>query len=416
MASHVDAGELVDLVRAATQIPSVTPNETNFAEWVHEQLSIDTSWDHAWMSPVSENRPNVYARVGNCDGRSLVLAGHLDTVHADDWEQHWTGTKRADPFAAHMIDGEIWGRGVTDQKAGIAITIAALRAINRAGYRTAGPVTALFVCDEESGQPNSGVSAGMRAAIADDVVGRPRPDFLIYTEPTTSAIYTAQMGFLIADITLEGRSAYFGRPEQGVDALKAGHHLLDELWRHSKQLRCLEPHPLIGEAFLLVTQVQSGGNIAVPGLFELSLIRKILPSETMEEAAESIRQIAASVATTHKVQASVDFSAGRDHPVGGTPDETPTDHPAVVALAESIAVESGHAARIEAAPYWSEKPFLSAIGVPGVYFGPGDISHCHTPFEHLNIAELVSSARVLTRFIAKWCSLKRLDESDRSSS
>lgn len=405
VAESVDADMVVDLLQQAIAIPSVTPHEGDFARWVHDKLD-DSAWDHNVLAPFDDTRANVYARVGQ--GRpSLVLAGHLDTVHADDWTSHWAGTERADPFAASIIGGEIWGRGSADQKAGICAIVEALRAIRRSGFRPKDSVTALFVSDEESGQPGSGVSAGMKAAIADrNIWGDQPPDFLVYTEPTTSAVYTAQMGFLIADITLTGQSAYFGRPELGIDALKAGHHLLTALWEHSDSLRAQPAHPLIGEAFLLVTEVRSGESIAVPGRFDLSLIRKILPHECLDAAAQSIRDITARVAANHGVEASVEFTAPRDHPVGGTPDETPAEHPAVQTLGASITAITGDAPRIEAAPYWSEKSFLSAIGVPGVYFAPGDISHAHTPFERVEIDELVAATRTLAHFVASWCGLE----------
>ncbi len=405
VADSVDADALVDILQQAIAIPSVTPHEGDFARWVHDQLD-DEAWDQRVLAPFDDTRANVYAGIGH--GRpSLLLAGHLDTVHADDWARHWAGTERADPYGALIIDQEIWGRGSADQKAGICAILEALRAVRRSGCRPKGSVRALFVSDEESGQPGSGVSAGMRAAMADGGIPRDQPpDFLIYTEPTTSAIYTAQMGFLIADIALTGQSAYFGRPELGVDALKAGHRLLTALWEHSDRLRAQPAHPLIGEAFLLVTEVRSGESIAVPGRFDLSLIRKVLPRESLDDAAQSIRDITARVAGDHGVEASVEFTAPRDHPVGGTPDETPVDHPAVQALGASIASVTGAAPRIEAAPYWSEKSFASAIGIPGVYFAPGDISNAHTPFERVEIDELVDAARTLAHFVASWCGLE----------
>lgn len=405
VAESVDADVLVELLQQAIAIPSVTPQEEDFAQWVHDQLD-DNVWDHKALAPFDDTRANVYASVGH--GRpSLVLAGHLDTVHADDWTRHWAETERADPFAASIIDGEIWGRGSADQKAGICTILEALRAIRRSGCRPKGAVNALFISDEESGQPGSGVSAGMKAALAHETILQdPPPDFLVYTEPTTSAIYTAQMGFLIAHVTLTGQSAYFGRPELGVDALKAGHQLLTALWEHSDSLRTQPAHPLIGEAFLLVTEVRSGESIAVPGRFDLSLIRKVLPHESLDAAAQSIRDITARVAADHRVEASVEFTAPRDHPVGGTPDETPAEHPAVQTLGASITAITGDPPRIEAAPYWSEKSFLSAIGVPGVYFAPGDISHAHTPFERVEVDELIAATRTLAHFVASWCGLE----------
>jgi len=402
-AAAVDADAVVELLTEAIAIPSITPDEEAFACWVHERMKESAAFDHCELAECAPGRPNVYGSTGRDNGRSLLLAGHLDTVAVDDWTQHWGGTDKADPFGAQIIDGEIWGRGAADQKAGICCIIEALRSFARAGIRPNGKVTTLFVCDEESGQPGSGVSAGMRAAVnADGLV--PKADFAVYTEPTTSAIYTAQMGFLIADIALEGVSAYFGRPELGTDALKAGHDLLARLWEHSDALRSSVPaHDLLGEAFLLVTSVNSGGNIAVPGRFTLSLIRKILPGESLDSAAEQIRSIASAAAQHHSVGCTVDFSAPRDHPLGGTPDEIAADHPGVAVLASAIADTTGQAARIEGAPYWSEKPFLRDLGIPGVYFAPGDISNCHTPFERVAVDELITATRTLACFIGDWC-------------
>jgi len=407
-AAAVDAAGVVELVRQATRIPSITPHEKEFAGWIKEQLS-DGSWDDVKLFDCAPDRPNVYAQTGGGPGRSLLLAGHLDTVGVDDWLLEWENDSRGDPFGAPVIDGQIWGRGVADQKAGLCVIIEAVRAIRRAGFQPEGQLAALFVCDEESGQPNSGVSQGMKAAVTDIFDKADRlPSFAIYTEPTTSAIYTAQMGFLIADIVVHGRSAYFGKPELGVDALMAGHELLTRLWKHSEELRRSHSHELLGEAFLLVTSVSSGGNIAVPGRFELSLIRKILPAENLDEAAAAIRLITEQLASDTGTKAEVAFSAPRDHQLGGTPDEISSEHPGVLALAASIATITQQKARIEGAPFWSEKPFLASLGIPGVYFAPGDIATCHTPFERLSIEELVAATRTMAHFISCWCQLQEV--------
>ena len=403
VADAIDARSLVDLVVAAVGVPSVTPHEERFAHWVREELARG-GWDEVELRDAEPGRPNVYAASGAGDGRSLVLAGHLDTVHADDWAAHWKGTDRADPFAGQLVDGEIWGRGAADLKGGICTIIEVLRAVRRAGFRLRGRVRGLFVCDEESGQPGSGLSAGMRAAVQHLFEGEcTTPDFAIYAEPTDAAVYTAQMGFLIADITLTGRSAYFGTPELGVDALRAGHALLAALWEHDEALRSGDAHDLLGDRFLLVTHVRSGESIAVPERFELSLIHKLLPGDDLDEAADALRRIAADTAAAFGVSQEVRFTAPRDHPVGGTPDEIPLDHPGVAALAQSIMATTGAAARLEGAPYWSEKPLLHAVGIPGVYFAAGDIAHCHTAFERLTVDQLVAAARTLAHFLVSWC-------------
>ena len=48
------------------------------------------------------------------------------SVHVDGWREHWAGTEREDPFGAPVVDGQIWGRGAGDLKAGICSSLAAL--------------------------------------------------------------------------------------------------------------------------------------------------------------------------------------------------------------------------------------------------------------------------------------------------
>ena len=120
-------------------------------------------------------RPNVWGeRQGAGGGRRLLFVGHSDTVHVEGWREHWAGTAREEPFAAPIVDGAVWGRGAGDLKAGICASLAALAVLDRAGVRLAGDVGFAFVGDEESGQPGSGVSAGVKDLVGADRVRRDR--------------------------------------------------------------------------------------------------------------------------------------------------------------------------------------------------------------------------------------------------
>jgi acetylornithine deacetylase/succinyl-diaminopimelate desuccinylase-like protein len=220
----------------------------------------------------------------------------------------------------------------------------------------------------------------------------PRPDFAIYTEPTGLAAYTAQIGFLIAEIEVAGRSAYFGRPEEGVDALRAGHRVLTELFALADTLATRPAHPLVGPPRLLVTETRAGGYIAVPGSCRISLIRSLVPGEDLDEAAAAIEAAVARAGA----QATVAYPAGRDHRVGGLPAETDAGLPAVRALV-------GEHGRIGGAPFWAEMSFLNALGIPTVYWAPGDIVNCHTPEEHVLVDEFLAGVETLSLFIAGHC-------------
>jgi acetylornithine deacetylase len=267
--------ETLEFLRRAIGTPSVTGNELAFARLVAAEL--EALGHEVHLEEVEPDRPIVWSiRRGGGGGRSLLLSGHLDTVRTEGWAERWAGTEREDPFAAAVVDGAIWGRGAGDLKAGIATAVEALRALRDAPLR--GDVVTAWVCDEESGEPGLGRSIGMRAVAERIAAGAiPRADFAIYTEPTRLDVYAAQIGFLIADVDVDGRSAYFGRPEEGVDALRAGHRVLTELWALADELARRDAHRLVGPPRLLVTEARAGGYIAVPGSCHLSLIRSLVP-------------------------------------------------------------------------------------------------------------------------------------------
>jgi acetylornithine deacetylase/succinyl-diaminopimelate desuccinylase-like protein len=95
-----------------------------------------------------EGRGSLLVRVPGTDPEapSLMLMGHLDVVpaQADDWS--------ADPFAAEIRDGQVWGRGAVDMLCWTAAQAVGLaEALSRApGGRFAGDVAFLALADEEA--------------------------------------------------------------------------------------------------------------------------------------------------------------------------------------------------------------------------------------------------------------------------
>ena len=211
-------------------MPSVTGSEGPFANFVAAALRAAGHGEVA-IQEFAPGRYNVLAEAsGDVDAGRVLFVGHLDTVHARGWEAHWDhDDPRADPFGGAIVDSRVWGRGAGDVKAGICASIRALELLRKAGLEPGGGVDYLFVSDEESGEPGAGTSAGMKAALAFLGSGsrrRRRYDLAVYVEPTRLDVFTAQMGFLIAEITVHGESAYFGTPHLGVDAVKAGGRIL----------------------------------------------------------------------------------------------------------------------------------------------------------------------------------------------
>lgn len=402
---HLDRDAATALLARAVGAASVTGEEARMVAMLHpEMVRLGLA---PQVTDFASGRPNITGRrIGDGSGPELLFMGHTDVVHPGDWADHWNGQPQQDPFGAVVLEGELWGRGAADLKAGICTSLAALDLLDRAGIRLAGSVSFAFVGDEESGEPDSGISAGVRHW-TDTVLASqmPRPDMAIYVEPTQLQVLPVQIGFYIADVTLTGQSAYFGRPDLGRDALKAAHQVMSAIWDHSDALAAHADHPLLGRAFALITGVKAGGLIAVPGECRFSLIGKLLPGDSLDHATSTLEQVIRA-ATPVDISVEISFPAGRDHPRGGSPAGIVLDHPLVSGLSACISSIRPDRGRVEGAPFWSEMPFLTEVlGIPTVYCAPGDISICHTNFERVPLNDYHDGILAFAAFIATTCGI-----------
>ena len=396
-----DPDHALALLRRAIATPSVTGQEAAFAALLKDELA-SVGAEDVTSNDFKPGRPNVWGRRrGQEGGDTVLLIGHTDTVQVRGWRERWAGTEREDPFCGALVDGRIWGRGASDLKAGLCASLEAVRTLDRAGLPLDPTVLFAFVGDEESGEAGAGVSAGARAfarMIAEGSV--PKPDMAIYVEPTMLDVYVAHMGFILCDITVVGKSAYFGVPELGVDALKAAHPALAALWRYSGELAAAGSHPLVGSGFVLPTGVQAGGYIAVPGECSINLIAKAPPGMSLDRIRDGLETAVRSAVTDPRVQIRFSYPTHRDHAIGGQPFESapdPTRLKAFVAAVRAVRPDRG---KIEAAPYWSELPIFAALGIPGVYFAPGDIRICHTAEENVSLDDYFDGILALSVFLA----------------
>ena len=94
------------------------------------------------------------------------------------------------------------------------------------------------------------------------------------------------------------------------------------------------------------------------------------------------------------------YPSPRDHSIGGQPFESLLDEARLERLMSAIRAVRPERGNIEPAPYWSELPILSALGVPGVYFAPGDIRICHTTEENVSLQDYYDGIVTLAAFLA----------------
>jgi acetylornithine deacetylase len=398
----LDEKRAISELQEIISIPSITGSEKILAAELAKRLE-KLGANEVILQEGEDFRANVIATFKGNSPAELLLFAHIDTVNTGDWEQFWNkksgSDPRINPFGGADVDGAIWGRGAGDVKGGIATVLQALAHIKQNSLPLEKSVVVVFVADEESGEPGMGLSNGVKSALPVVQKKSLNPALAVYLEPTELNIYTAQMGFQIVDIEITGKTSYFGKPELGIDALKIGHQILAKLWEHDNTIKLEMKHDLIGNSSLLVTAVNAGGLIAVPGVCTISLIRKVLPGESMEKSGQDLLAVIQSVQVVDGAAVKVTFSASRDHKFGGTPFECDVSNE----LEKLQAIVNSHHSRIsmfEGAPYWSEAPLIAhALGIDCVYWAAGDISNCHTPEERINKNDYFAAIKSLAEYL-----------------
>ena len=147
--------------------------------------------------------------------KPLLLLGHMDTVYP-------VGTISKMPFRASK--GRVWGPGVFDMKAGIALVLHVIEALSQWNDQLPRPITVLLVSDEEVGSTSSRQITKTLARQSEAV---------LVLEPAAGrkgAVKTARKGIGEYTLRVQGVSAH-----SGLDFEK-GHNAIVELSRQILRL------------------------------------------------------------------------------------------------------------------------------------------------------------------------------------
>jgi acetylornithine deacetylase/succinyl-diaminopimelate desuccinylase-like protein len=215
--SSVDAArdEIVSLLQDLVRVPTInagarpdTGNETAACDLLRPKLD-DANVPYQ-VHESAPRRGNLLARLGDGDGKRLLLMSHTDVVPVED-ESLWEHP----PFSGTLDRGRVYGRGADDDKSDVVAYCMALVLLQRAGVQLRGSLSYLAAADEESGgQWGAGwVAVQMPDAVrADFSVNEgggtpiPTPHGLLYP------INTGEKSRLEARITRQGRSGHASRP------------------------------------------------------------------------------------------------------------------------------------------------------------------------------------------------------------
>lgn len=385
----------VALTQELVRLPTLggTPGELEGQDWIAEQwrrLGLDVEvWDEDPADlradpgyPGEEVDRTVIrcavARLeGTGSGRSLLLNGHVDVVPTGDLSQ-WT----AAPWSGELRDGEIWGRGACDMKAGLICNLAAVAELLASGERPRGDVVLQSVVGEEDG--GIGTFATLRRGH--------RADAAIVTEPTAGKIIVANAGALTFRLTVHGKAAHGSVRYEGVSAVERFVPIIAAL-QELEAKRNVDPDPLIADReipyCLSIGTVHAGEWAStVPD----RLVAEGRLGVALDEDPASARAELEAAVAGHDVEVEWvggQFASGR----------LPAGHPLLDVVQECL----GTPWPVAAGPYGSDLRLLAAAGIPTLHVGPGDVKLAHGPDERVPVVEIEQCTRLLVDVIRRWC-------------
>jgi len=300
----------------------------------------------------------------------VLVIGHYDTV--------WPVGQLA-RMPIHEQDGKLFGPGVLDMKAGVAIATLAIRALTGAGAETDRPaITLLVTSDEEVG------SASSRALI--EQLAREHAAALV-VEPALpgGAVKTARKGVADFELIVHGVSSHAGAdPGAGASAI---HEL-------ARQILALEQLANPARGISINAGVIEGGtrsNVVA----ERASARIDVRVSFLDDAAAITGALARLQPSNPRVRLDVRGDFNRP------PMERTAGVAKLYELARSVAREMGRELGEGMTGGASDGNFTAALGVPTLD-GLGAIGDGpHALHEHVVVSELPARAALLAGLMAR---------------
>ncbi|MBP7692805.1 MAG: M20 family metallopeptidase [Anaerolineales bacterium] len=313
---------------------------------------------------------NLIGRWGAGAEAGLVILAHMDTVHE-------LGSLARMPV--REAEGRLYGPGVIDMKASLAMTLVALQALRESKAWPDRPVTVLFTSDEEIGSERS------RPLIERSARGAA---LVLCLEPCLpdGSLKTERKGIGGMRIAARGRATHAGADHEN------GRNAIEELAHHVLAAQQL-------------TDYSRGTTVSV-GVVRGGTRSNVVPEEAWAEADFRVAHAAEAERLEAWMRSRVPVTRGTTVTVTGGLNRPPMPRDAVMARtfgrAQQIAAQLGITLGEGSTGGGSDANFVAPLGVP-VLDGLGALGNgAHSEREHVVISSLPERAALLAALLSAW--------------
>lgn len=339
------------------------------------------------VTEIEEGRFNVTAVLkGSGGGRSLMLTGHMDTVPAYDMKNAFDGT---------IAEGRVMGRGACDMKGPLVSMMAAMAAIKRGGISLGGDLYFTGVADEEE--------QGKGTAYL--IKNGPYADGVIVGEPTSLAIAPGNKGLEWIVVTFKGKKVHGGRQKEGINAIEMAARFVNRVYERYVPILDSREYPVLGAPTINIGTINGGDQPStVPDLCEIVLDRRMVPSETIDQVYDELREIGEQLHREDEkfcceVKSTFDGLDLLPHLPFLTDEEDP-----VFEAAKKVYSRRGKEIVIEPFPAWTDAGFIAnGTNASCLIIGPGELGVAHSVHEYIEIKQMKEAAEIYAEMAVEYC-------------
>ena len=334
-------------------------------------------------------KANLYATLGDKHISGVMLSGHTDVVPIDG--QEWD----TNPFNVTKKGSRLYGRGTSDMKSFIAITLAQLPKFQARSLKI--PIHLAFSYDEEVG------CIGVRRLI-EALNGMPvKPAMCIIGEPTSMQVITGHKGKRSYRVHVRGLEAHSSLAPHGVNAIEYASRLIAFLSDLASRIADKGPHDELYD--VTHTTVHTG---TVHGGTQLNIVPKdcvfeyefrYVGLQDPQALEDEIRTFARDELETRMHATSSDTGITIDL-VNDMPGLEMDVDAEVVTFVKALAGRNDHA---KVAFGTEAGLFHQRANIPTVVCGPGSIDQAHKPNEFIEMEQIDACEAFLGRLMDRVC-------------
>jgi succinyl-diaminopimelate desuccinylase len=398
MGSHYELELLSKLVGIDTNVHTKT-GYAACAEVIRteaEKLGLKVRiYDSAKLATDKMSRPNLVINLDVGASERVILSTHYDVVPAGQGWSH-------EPFKLTIEGNRAYGRGASDNKAGIASAVGALRELKAKGSSRVN-VSLLVSPDEEVGG-----ELGVGYLVEKVKI---RADGAIILDSGPDVVSIGASGTVWGKVIVQGLQGHAGYPHLAKNAIELALPLLNDLAKYAeireKVLSRLPAPPTAPKKRIWgrfsITMLRAGEKEnVIPSECEARFDLRVCPDEDNEKARQALLNYFEKIRKKHECDAQLEFMSKRISNYYTDP-----KHPLVKALSFAVGQVVGKVP-VAADLGGNDGHYFARAGIPVVSYGPirNDCNfHGKDEFVYINDLDLVK--KVIIQLCANWTPLTK---------